>query len=62
MSTTPITERLRSRHLLTIGQGLPELCEEAAREIERLKQDNVLLKQATEYLGQTTTATWEHDT
>jgi hypothetical protein len=61
MSTT-ITERLRSYHLIAVGQGLPELCEEAAREIERLRQDNLLLKQATEYLGQTNSTTWEHDT
>lgn len=61
--TTPITERLRSRHLVTIGNGIPELCEEAARAIEKLTKDVLLYKEASEYLagpGQSTN--WSNDT
>jgi hypothetical protein len=41
---------------------LPELCEEAAREIERLREENILYQQAAEFLSGNKNATWEHDT
>jgi hypothetical protein len=60
---TPITERLRSKHLVAIGNGVPELCEEAARLIEKLASDVTLYKQASEYLaGGRHSADWTHDT
>ena len=61
---TNITERLRSIHIHQVGQGLPELCEEAARTIEKLQDDLLLMKEAAEYLGagQTISVKWEHDT
>jgi|APGre2960657373_1045057.scaffolds.fasta_scaffold76852_3 hypothetical protein len=61
---TNITERLRSIHIHQVGQGLPELCEEAARTIEKLRADLLLMKEAADYLGagQTTSVKWEHDT
>ena len=62
MTATPLTDRLRSTHLMVIGQGLPELCEEAAREIERLREENILYRQAAEFLSGNKNATWENDT
>lgn len=61
--TTPLTERLRSNHLVAIGNGVPELCEEAARHIEKLTNDVLLYKQASEYLaGPIKSANWSNDT
>lgn len=65
MTTTPITERLRSRHLLTAGAGVAELCEEAARTIEALRERVVLLSQESEYLAAgalVRSSEWENDT
>jgi len=62
-----IVERLRSRHLFAIGNGVPELCEEAAREIEDLRKKLVLFQQASEYLSgnprpYASVADWDNDT
>jgi hypothetical protein len=60
---TPITERLRSKGLVSVGNGVPELCEEAARLIEKLASDVALYKQASQYLaGPGESADWENDT
>ena len=61
---TNISERLRSIRIHEVGQGLPELCEEAARTIEKLRADLLLMKQAADYLGagHTNSVKWEHDT
>jgi hypothetical protein len=57
-----IIERLRSTHHHTIGSGVPELCEEAAREIERLKEAVNLYQQASEYLaGKPISLSWDND-
>lgn len=62
---TPLVERLRSRSLIEAGNGIPELCEEAARHIEHLTEKVTLLTQQVEYLGagaSTRSATWQNDT
>ncbi len=57
-----IVERLRATHIRTYGSGIPELCEEAARTIEHLKNEVITYQQAATYLsGAAVTSNWEND-
>lgn len=57
-----IVERLRNRRLF-VADGLPELLEEAAREIESLREKCETYRQASEYLGVgSRTVDWRDDT
>lgn len=59
---TGIVERLRQqRHF--VADGLPELLEDAAREIERLRDERETYRQASEYLGVgSPSVSWSDDT
>lgn len=60
---TPLIERLRKTRLTTLGTGVPELCEEAAREIERLSSQIAEQLCEIDYLrGTVSASTWENDT
>ena len=58
---TDIVLRLRKeRH--HHADGMPELLEEAAREIETLREDRETYRQASEYLGVGGSSHWRDDT
>jgi hypothetical protein len=55
-----IIERLRNRQP-TVDYSTATLLEEAAREIERLRDDCETFRQAAEYLGGNSSANWPDD-
>lgn len=59
-----LIERLRQVRLATTGCDHALLCEEAAREIERLMEKAETYRQESEYLGGATykSADWSDDT